>query len=104
MEDLTGRKFGKLTVLKPGEKINRKQYWICKCDCGTVKEIRSDSLKEGKIISCGCIQEKADIIGKRFGHLTVIAKLGTARAKNGKNIGRYYNCLCDCGNTAKQRA
>ena len=101
MEDLTGKKFGKLTVLKPGKKINRKQYWICICDCGTAKEIRSDSLKAGKIISCGCIQEKADIIGKRFGHLTVIAKSGTARAKNGKNIGRYYNCACDCGNTAK---
>lgn len=35
MEDLTGRKFGKLTVVKPGKKIARKQYWICKCECGT---------------------------------------------------------------------
>ena len=101
MEDLTGRKFGKLTVVKPGKKIARKQYWICKCECGTVKQIRSDHLKTGKTISCGCLQEKADIIGKKFGHLTVVSKSGIARAKNGKNIGRYYNCACDCGNTAK---
>ena len=35
-EDLTGQKFGHLTVIKLDEektKISKRTHWICECDC-----------------------------------------------------------------------
>ena len=52
--DLTGRKFGRLTVL--GRAPNRSNHtaWNCRCDCGNEKEIAGSSLKSGITVSCGC--------------------------------------------------
>lgn len=56
-KDLTGMRFGKLEVLNLDDSKNsRKAYWICKCDCGTVKSIRSDCL--GTTLSCGCYNKE----------------------------------------------
>ena len=53
--DLTGQKFGYLTVLKrDNSKINREIYWICQCDCGNIVSVRGSHLKTGATISCGC--------------------------------------------------
>jgi hypothetical protein len=54
--DLTGQRFGKLFVLKksPNKNPSGKIKWICKCDCGNVKEITGGDLVSGKIVSCGC--------------------------------------------------
>lgn len=55
--DLTGKKFGRLTVLGLSEKKSgRKSYWVCECDCGNKKLVRSDSLKRGQVQSCGCLK------------------------------------------------
>ena len=64
IEDLTGRKFGRLTVLERVENDKVKYvYWLCRCDCGTVKKVRNDHLVHGKIVSCGCyIRELASKI------------------------------------------
>ena len=54
-KDVTGQRFGLLTVIKRVE--NDKQgnsRWLCQCDCGNIKIILGDSLKSGKTISCGC--------------------------------------------------
>lgn len=41
--DLTGKKFGKLVVLRAGSRAsNGAIKWVCKCDCGRIKEIRGD--------------------------------------------------------------
>lgn len=32
--DITGRRFGMLTVLGYDHSFNRNTYWLCKCDCG----------------------------------------------------------------------
>ena len=57
--DLTGQRFGKLTVIKFSKDIqsgNRKRkYWLCQCDCGNTKEVRTDSLTSGNVKSCGCL-------------------------------------------------
>ena len=49
-------KYGKLTFLKIDENKSNKcrTYWICKCDCGNIKSIRSDCVKNGTTYSCGC--------------------------------------------------
>lgn len=52
--DLVGVKFGKWTVLNGAEIVKRHTYYLCSCDCGTVKSVRADGLKAGKSTSCGC--------------------------------------------------
>lgn len=56
--DLTGQKFGRLTVIKRVENKGKNTYWLCKCDCGNIKSVRVDSLKNGSIKSCGCYQKE----------------------------------------------
>jgi len=57
--DLTGKRSGKLTIIKDvGKDKNGKILWLCKCECGNEKEIRSDQLTSGRTQSCGCLWEE----------------------------------------------
>jgi hypothetical protein len=54
IEDLTGRTFGRLTVIR----LNRDGpivHWLCKCSCGTEKLIQGGALRSGTTGSCGCL-------------------------------------------------
>lgn len=52
--DLSGQKFGRLTV---GERVPGigKPHWNCVCDCGKPKIVSSSNLKNGHTKSCGCL-------------------------------------------------
>lgn len=72
--DLTGQRFGKLTVLKYDEstmKSGVRTRWICKCDCGNVVSRYAANLKNsnrhtcGKCESCKPIQHGAARKGHR---------------------------------------
>ena len=55
--DLTGKKFGSLTVISRADNTkNGKARWFCKCDCGRfkTKPVTTNDLKSGKVQSCGC--------------------------------------------------
>lgn len=60
VKDLTGQKFGRLTVIGLQPTESRKTFWICLCDCGNMKIVRSDSLQCGAIRSCGCLKKEQD--------------------------------------------
>lgn len=62
IHDLTGNKYGLLTVIGLDDTNTRKTYWVCQCDCGNIKTVRSDSLLCGAIRSCGCLKKKQDRI------------------------------------------
>jgi hypothetical protein len=49
--DITGQKFGRLTVLRH---IAGKD-WLCLCECGKEKMVRNSNLKSGGVRSCGCL-------------------------------------------------
>lgn len=67
-EDLTGRKYGLLTVKGMVGVINSRRIWHCVCECGNHKNIREDSLKK-YTKSCGCqIQAKAKEKGRGVTH------------------------------------
>ena len=51
-QDLTGVKFGRLTVVAR----HHGKYWQCLCDCGTQRIVPSDHLKRGHTSSCGCLR------------------------------------------------
>lgn len=93
---LLNKTFGKLTVLKQGKiDKNGHRYWICKCECGNIKEVSGTNLIEGKIISCGCEHKRIvsqkltkDLIGQKFGQLTVLQRVS--------DIGEQIKWLCQC--------
>ena len=95
-EDLTGRKFGKLTVIK-FDHSNRHNIsmWLCQCECGNTKVVSSSNLKSGNTSTCGDAKCRIeDLTGTRYGRLEVIGF---------DHIGAYGNafwlCQCECGNT-----
>lgn len=73
-KDLTGQKFGRLTVLGIDEtKETRKTFWICQCDCGNLKSVRADYLQSGGVKSCGCLKRDQDKINLTSHHLGIPA-------------------------------
>lgn len=58
--DITGEKFGKLTVLEyAGRKISgrrREKVWKCRCDCGKEVVVFQHNLMCGNTQSCGCMR------------------------------------------------
>lgn len=52
--DISGRKFGRLTVIRFSHRQSSGYLWECKCSCGNRKLIRSSLLKNGNTKSCGC--------------------------------------------------
>ena len=60
-DDLTGQRFGRLVVIKRAEDYvfscgEKRVQWICKCDCGNIKNVLAQDLKNGNTKSCGCIR------------------------------------------------
>lgn len=54
--DLTGRKFGRLTVLERSGAQFGAALWLCQCECGIPTLVRSGDLRRGHIRSCGCLR------------------------------------------------
>lgn len=94
--DLTGQKFGKLTVIGIDNPHytsggNRVTMWKCICGCGNTLSVSNSNLKYGSTSSCGCVRHP-DLTGLRFGKLKVISRSETRKGL------RYWKCKCDCGN------
>ena len=53
--DITGKTFGRLTVLEEVKPRCKPPKWLCQCVCGNTKEIIGASLKNGSTKSCGCL-------------------------------------------------
>lgn len=53
-QDLTGRLFGRLTVIDFAETLNNKRRWNCVCECGKSRVVAGYSLSSGNTTSCGC--------------------------------------------------
>lgn len=54
--DLTGRRFGRLTVIERDTSRKGRAHWFCKCDCGNVVSVYSFNLRNGTTKSCGCLR------------------------------------------------
>lgn len=109
--DLIGKKFGRLTVVRPKEWTEyedgeRKELeYFCDCTCGTKNYlVSSKHLKNGDTRSCGCLQKELtserfslDLTGKTFGRLTVVCKYEDGQYKDRNRT--FWLCECSCGNT-----
>ena len=57
--DLTGQRFGKLTVIeRKGESKCGHAAWLCRCDCGNQSVVIGRDLKRGCTTSCGCLKKE----------------------------------------------
>lgn len=100
-KDITGLRFGKLTAVERSDVTDkgystRSAYWKCLCDCGNYTVISLSCLQNGTYPSCGCARTNIikDLVGERFGKLTVVKYDGLY-----KNSHSKWLCKCDCGNT-----
>jgi hypothetical protein len=96
-EDLTGRKFGKLTALKlthAGK--GNTPHWICCCECGNAKTVAACHLRSGHTKTCGCTKREIES-GERFGRLVTQS---LSWRGEGRRRTRFWTCHCDCGGTA----
>ena len=79
--DLTGRKFGRLTVLKREKPINKRTLWLCVCDCGKEVIVESYNLRKGHTQSCGCFQAEAT------------SKANKTHGLRNTRVYRIWNCM-----------
>ena len=88
IEELQGRKFGKLTVVEFLRTEKRKTYWKCRCDCGKMKEVKADHLKAGKVVSCGCARKDRQIEGHRVLEKTFVEGTNTSQISPDRKMNR----------------
>lgn len=112
LKDLTGKKYGLLTVVSRGEDYvypngKRRPRWNCQCDCGGTALVQGGALQNGKTQSCGCLRHEllvrrarisskdrvVDITGNRYGRLVADFPVEIKA-----NVGQLWLCKCDCGN------
>lgn len=81
--DLTGKKFGRLTVIEEAGRSKQKAVkWRCKCECGNETIVVSFSLRSGDTKSCGCLRREIAIsTGKKS-----IKKLHRDELKEGTRV------------------
>lgn len=120
--NLAGVKVGRLTVVEEGrvsetqrvDRISRKFYWKCVCECGNQVEVREDALKAGTSKSCGCLRDDTaayngrtyakyarkrkpdNLVGKKFGRLVVMEQSEYSTTPQGRKLARW-KCSCECG-------
>lgn len=90
--DLTGKKFGRLTVLKKDGKENGNQMYLCQCECGNTVRVYHSNLTRGLSKSCGCLQKEET--SKRF------TKHGM---RNSKLYNTYTNMMNRCNDPKNKR-
>ena len=102
--DLTGKIFGKWTVLSRAQNKGITGCWNCKCDCGTERVVRYPHLTSGASRCCGCDKTKRIVHGE-----SINSKNGNFSRKyrtwrsirsrclnpNAQNADIYHGLLCD---------
>ena len=96
LKDLTGQRFGKLTVLSRDLKYKKENKWICQCECGNITSVYSVNLINNRTKSCGCLnkEKKKDITNYQSGYLIALEPTDIR-----KNDNVVWKCKCThCGN------
>lgn len=95
-ENLIGRVFTNLRVIdRSSTRKHGRNAWKCECLlCGTICEVSGHDLKQGNVISCGCLAHRTkapDLTNRVFDRLTVIGR------EPNVNDRSMWRCKCKCG-------
>ena len=112
IKDLTGQKFGRLTVMYRVENYISPTTgyphtrWHCRCECGNEVDVNMYALRHGSTQSCGCYRRErssatakkkmVDLTGCVFGRLTVLYRAEDYIGSSGNRIPKWH-CRCECG-------
>lgn len=104
--DLTGNKYGRLTVVSKAESKHKHTFWNVVCDCGNAVSVQSTYMKSGKTKSCGCYQkEQARNARLKHGRASRLAKSGSEdypKYTREIHLKRKYNLDIDVYNKMLQ--
>jgi hypothetical protein len=81
-QNLIGKRFGRLIVLKKLINKNDKRNWLCQCDCGKEHSAPGYSLKRGTTQSCGCFRIESHSLPGDEGSFNTIYDVYCRNAKN----------------------
>lgn len=87
--DMTGRKYGRLTVIELDRRENNHTFWKCRCDCGNIAIIDGAKLRNGHTKSCGCFRLENNRKQRKYNQFEIVD--GYVRVK--MNNDDYM--LCD---------
>ena len=98
-KDRTALTYGSLTVVRfAGHNKWRQILWECVCRCGATRTAPGSQLHTGQVKNCGDCplagmhHAARDLHGRRFGMLTVLARIGSDPDRR-----IVWKCRCDCG-------
>ena len=83
LKDLTGQRFGRLTVIKRVENKGNQPRWLCQCECGNQTVVAGRHLRNGEVRSCGCLVKE---------------KNSTLHTKHGMEGTKIYHVWCGIKN------
>lgn len=94
-KDITGQRFGRLTVIRflpRAEREHPRRTWLCRCDCGNEIQVAAAKLISGHTTSCGCaVVDHIANVNKKYRHtnkrLYSVWKSMNARCHNPKAFG-----------------
>lgn len=96
--DISGKRFGRLTVISFSHIKATCSFWNCQCDCGKTCIVGKRNLNAGHTQSCGCYKKERhaegtrnDLTGLKFGYLTVV------KFHDSVKTGTRWLCRCVCG-------
>jgi hypothetical protein len=101
-QDLSGRTFGNLTVLRRDSLPRRRagRVWVCKCACGNEVSVETSRLTSAGKVHCGCLKGQNisdskchDLTGQRFSRLVALRK----EPRTPESTDSRWICKCDCG-------
>ena len=86
--ELRARKFGKLTVIERAHNTKHGQpQWLCLCQCGVLKIVRGDSLRQGRTVSCATCQNGVSRTPEHFAYSAAKSRCTKPDHPNYQNYG-----------------
>jgi hypothetical protein len=96
VRELTGRRFGRLTVVQRIENHGRRSLWLCLCDCGKKTKVLGENLTSMHSTSCGCLKREIAGTVLRRHIVSGVAAIQRSNARDAR--------LADADRDAKSRA
>lgn len=107
-DDLSGQRFNHLTVVRwlyPEERRNKRNIWLCKCDCGKEVQLPKNKLVAGFTKSCGCMKaERMGNLNKKYRYndrrlyevyMAMLERVNKPNSSSYKNYGARGIRVCD---------